>query len=187
MLVAICVCLLQASVEAGRQCALSEKIVRFHIIASSDADDDQALKMRVRDAVMPELEKILAGADSVEEAERRIDGNRESILSAALSASEGECVSLLFGQENYSFRQTEYYALPAGEYSSLRLVIGEGKGHNWWGVIFPQLDAASGYAEAMKLLDDDELRLILEEDGFELRFRFLEVLEELLDWIEKQI
>ncbi len=186
LLFALCVCLCQATVEAGRHSALSEKIVRLHVIAASDEPEAQALKMRVRDAALAEIEPLLASARTATEAEAAIEKSSECILAAAREAAEGESVELIFGRENYTYRETASYALPAGEYSSLRIILGGGEGHNWWGVIFPQLDSSGGYAEAVNLLSEDELALICEEDGFELRFKFLEALEKLRLWFEKR-
>lgn len=179
LLFALCISLCQGTLELGRQSALSEKVIRLHVIASSDEAEAQALKMRVRDAVTDCLKPLLTGAGSAAEAGEIIEENRGALLAAAVEAAEGERVELLWGRESYGYRQTESYALPAGEYNSLRFVIGEGEGHNWWGVIFPQLDASGGYAEAAKLLDEDELELIYEDDGCQVRFKLLEVLQRL--------
>ena len=183
LLLALCISLCQASVEAGRQSALSEKLIRLHVIAASDSEEAQALKLKVRDAVTGELAALLAQADSGAEAEALIDRSSPKLLSAARKAAGGESVELVFGRESYPFRRAEGYSLPAGEYSSLRIIIGEGAGHNWWGVIFPQLDAAGGYAEAAKLLSEEELSIIYESDSYELRFRFLELLQQLRAWL----
>lgn len=185
LLFALCISLCEATVEVGRQSALSDKVIRLHVIASSDAQEAQELKLRVRDAVTELLTPLLARAESAAAAREAIEEQSEAILTAASKAAEGENVELLWGRESYGCRQTENYALPAGEYDSLRIVIGEGEGRNWWGVIFPQLDSGSGYAEAVKLLEEDELALIYEEDGYELRFRFLEILERLRMWLDK--
>lgn len=177
LLFALCISLCHATLETGRQSALSEKIIRLHVVASSDEAGAQALKMRVRDAVTDCLAPILAEADSTEEVGRLIEDKRDELLAAAVDAAQGESVELLWGRESYGYRQTEAYALPAGEYNSLRFIIGEGEGQNWWGVIFPQLDASGGYAEAAKMLSEDELELIYEDDGYQLRFKLLEVLQ----------
>ena len=184
LLLALCLSLCEATVEAGRQSALSEKIVRLHVIAASDSAEAQAKKLEVRDAVLPLLSGLMSEAGSAAEASALIESRRAEIISAAQKAAGEQSVELRFGRESYGSRQTERYALPAGEYNSLRIILGEGEGRNWWGVIFPQLDAAAGYAEAAKILGEDELALIYEEEGVELRFKFLEVLEWLRAMLE---
>jgi len=184
LLLALCVSLLEASVEVGRQSALSEKIVRLHVVADSDTAEAQALKIRVRDAVLAEIEPLLVEVDSAGEALRRIEEGRDDIVSAAARAAGGEQVELRLGRESYGYRQSGSYALPAGEYNSLRIILGEGEGHNWWGVIFPQLDTSGGYAEAAKYLSDEELAIVFEEDSVTVRFRFLEILEKLRLWMK---
>jgi len=178
LLLALCISLCEAAVHAERAEHIADNVLRFHVIAASDEPEDQALKLRVRDAVLPAVEDMLDGAVSSAEAAERINAGRDELLAAARQAAEGQQVELLLGRESYDRRSTESYVLPAGDYTSLRIVIGAGEGHNWWGVIFPQLDAAGGYAEAMNALDEEELRLIYDEDGVIVRFRFLELLEE---------
>ena len=179
LLLALCFSLCQAALAAGQQSVLSEKIVRMHVVASSDTPEDQELKMRVQSAVAEELVPLLAGVDSVQQAGEIIEENSPRLLAAAAAAAGGEDVEIVWGRESYGFRRSENYSLPAGEYDSLRIIIGSGEGHNWWGVIFPQLDAG-GYAEASKLLEEDELALIYEEGGLEVRFRILELLQSLI-------
>lgn len=184
LLLALCISLCWGIVESGRQTALSEKIIRLHVIASGDSDDEQALKMRVKEAVVDCLQAIMDEAENVTEAAEIIESRRKDILSAATSAAEGEDVELIFGKTRYDSRYAEGYALPAGEYTSLRIVIGQGAGRNWWGVIFPQLGSGStvDHAEAVSLLDSDELALIHGEGGYEVRFKLLELLEKLREW-----
>ncbi len=183
LLLAVCVALCEASLDAARTQEMSEKIIRFHVIAESDEPEAQARKLEVRDAVLPLLTELLERAQHPGEAAELIEENRDVILAAAENAAGNRRVELVFGRESYGYRQTESYALPAGEYNSLRLIIGEGGGHNWWGVIFPQLDASIRYSEAVKILEDDGLSLLFEEEGTQLRFRFLEMLEQLRLWL----
>lgn len=184
LLIALCLCLCQAAAESGQQQALSEKILRMHVVAASDAPCDQALKIRVRDAVAPLLEEALENCSNLGEAEKRIEENRRSILAAACEAANGEKVEMSLGREGFSYRRSGICALPAGEYSTLRLIIGEGQGHNWWGVIFPALDLSGGYVQASEYLSEEELSLICEEDGVEVRFRLLELLEKLREMLK---
>ncbi|MBQ8264596.1 MAG: stage II sporulation protein R [Oscillospiraceae bacterium] len=184
LLLAVCVALCEASLDAARTQEMSEKIIRFHVIAESDEPEAQARKLEVRDAVLPLLTELLERAQHPGEAAELIEENRDVILAAAENAAGNRRVELVFGRESYGYRQTENCALPAGEYNSLRLIIGEGGGHNWWGVIFPQLDASTRYSEAVKILGDDGLSLLFEEEGTQLRFRFLEMLEQLRLWLK---
>ena len=179
LLIALCICLCEASVEAGRQSGISEKIVRMHVVADSDLPEAQQRKERVRTALEPMVSELMAEAESTGEAVEKLRLNEAELLAAARGAAGGEDVELIFGRETYPCRQTEHYALPAGEYTSLRIILGSGEGHNWWGVIFPQLDASAAYSEAMNVLDEEELRLIYDEDGVIVRFRFLELWEQL--------
>lgn len=179
LLLALCFALCEAALDAGRASDLSENIVRMHVVAASDEAGAQELKIRVRDAVLAVVEPILAEADSAAGAQQLLTAHSDAILSAAESAAEGESVALSLGRAAYGLRRTENYALPAGEYTSLRITIGEGQGHNWWGVIFPRLDVSGGYAEAAKYLSEDEMAIIFEDEGITLRLRFLEILEKL--------
>lgn len=178
LLLALCFCLCEASVEAGRRSGLSEGIIRLHVIADSDDEAAQELKLRVRDAALPEIYAAMENAESAAEAERALREGRDAILAAAESAAGGENVELLLGRERYGYRETEDYALPAGEYTSLRIIIGEGAGHNWWGVIFPQLEAVGEYVPASALPFEKEMALILEDEGLEIRFYLLELLRD---------
>lgn len=183
LLIAMCFTLCQGALAARQQEALSDKILRMHVVAHSDEPQSQQLKMQVQRAVAERLVPLLDGVDSPEEAGEIIEENSHELLAAAAKAAEGEDVELIWGRESYGFRRREDYSLPAGEYNSLRIVIGSGEGQNWWGVIFPQLDSG-GYAEAAKMLEEDELALIYEEEGLCLRFRILEILRELVNRIK---
>lgn len=186
LLLALCISLCWGIVESGRQAALSDKIIRLHVIAAGDSVSQQQLKMQVKEAVVDCLAPMIARAESVSEAAALIEKGRDDILTAAASAAEGENVELIFGRARYDSRYAEGYALPAGEYTSLRILIGEGAGQNWWGVIFPQLTASEAveYSEEVSLLDSDELALIHSEEGWEVRFKILELLEKLREWFD---
>lgn len=187
LLMALCVTLCAGVFQSGRQAALSEKIVRLHVIASGDSAEEQSVKMQVKQAVTGILQPLMEQAQSAEQARELIELSRDEILSAACLAAPGEDIELIFGQEDYGTRYGEGYALPAGEYTSLRIIIGSGEGHNWWGVIFPQLtptDAAE-LSEAVSLLDEEELELICGGEKYEISFKFLEILQAIRLWLGK--
>ena len=117
-------------------------LIRLHVIANSDSDEDQALKLKVRDAILEETKALGLGEDK-QCAEGVLNANLGRLESAAKKVIEAEGytydVSASLGQEKYPERSYEDFVLPAGSYTSLRIIIGEGAGHNWWCVLYPNL------------------------------------------------
>ncbi len=176
--------------EAGE---LSEKLVRLHVVANSDTDADQELKLRVRDAVLELLRGRLEGVSDAGEAREVIGNSLPDIESAARKVieSEGRAYSVAATLCREGFPTTEYenFALPAGEYLSLRVKIGAAAGHNWWCVVFPPIcDAGEIDAETAAAigLTDDEARLITADSpGYVVKFRVMEWLNSLLDFFDR--
>ncbi len=169
-----------------------EDVLRLHVIAESDGAEDQALKLKVRDAVLAYVAEEVAECETFEEAYERVDAHRAGILRAAencLRENGADCtVQILLGEEKYPRRDYGNAVLPAGVYPSLRVVLGEGKGQNWWCVLFPTL--CLGFAsEENASADEDcvevgftpaEYRIITGHAGkYKVRFRILEILSEL--------
>lgn len=172
--------------EAG----VYDSVIRLHVLANSDSDEDQALKLTVRDAVLEKTEELLAGVETREEAEEILQKSLSEIEAAAARAlTEHGCadgVSVTLSREKYPRRTYEGLAFPAGEYLSLQVKIGNAEGHNWWCVLFPPmcLSAAACDREAVCLsagLTEEQYRLITESESgkYKLRFKILEVAEEL--------
>lgn len=181
LLVSLCVSLCWGTAAQAGQSRLTEGIIRLHVIAESDEPAEQELKMRVSGAVTDYLTPLLGECDTPEQAQQLINENLTGIESAALSQSDGRPITVNFGRAAYGTRVAGDCTLPAGNYNSLRVVIGAGAGHNWWGVIFPQLTAetVSEQGSAVSLLGEDNVKLITEgEEGFAVRFKVLEWLEE---------
>lgn len=178
LLIALCITMCHGVYLSARQEKLCKNVVRLHVIAQSDERYEQELKARVRDGVLGALQPILQGAESSESVRRAIEESLETIEEAALAASEGRAVRVELSRQSYPARYTGTYALPAGEYDSLRVIIGEGRGHNWWGIIFPYLvsDSVEEASEAVKILGGDTFALI-SEDGYatEYKFRIFEI------------
>ena len=164
----------------GRQTDLSDRLIRLHVVAASDDEGEQALKLRVRDAVLAYLRPTLAELDDADRAAMVLEDRLEEIAGVAGGASEGRPVRVSLEREWFPLRQYEGFALPAGEYRSLRIVLGEGKGHNWWCVVFPPLcEQVIAPEQARTVMGGDNFSLIAEEEGYELRFRLLELWGEL--------
>ena len=179
----------------AERAALADKVVRLHVLANSDSGEDQALKLQVRDAVLSAADGLIAPGGSLEEAEAAIV---EAL--PALAAAGAQVV----GQEGYSYPVTASlehnvwfptktytdFALPAGEYTALRVVIGEGGGQNWWCVVFPPLCLGSVTETAAETaleggLDSGEVALITgESEGYVVKFKAMELLEDFRGWVE---
>lgn len=167
------------------QQALAEDVLRLHVLANSDSEADQALKLEVRDAVLAQAGTYLEGVTSQEEAQRRLTNSLQPLAEtgAQVVAQKGYDYSVTVSLEETWFptKQYEDFALPAGTYTALRVVIGEGAGQNWWCVVFPPLclGAVSESVEstaAMAGLSEGEISLITGEDeGYVVKFKLLEL------------
>ena len=186
LLLALCFTLLCGTWAQGRQQVLAGKLVRLHVIAASDADEAQAVKLQVRDAVLAYLEPKLADVTDVDAAQEIIAANLDGVAQAARTVTP-DAVTVTLGPERYPTREYETFSLPAGVYTSLRVTLGAGEGHNWWCVIFPPLCMESSLSDrAVETLSDDDVKLITEDgDGYVLRFRLLELWGKLTELLEK--
>ncbi len=171
------------------QQALSEKLIRLHVVANSDSEADQAIKLQVRDAVLAVTEPLMEGAEdpyaALSDALPEIESAAVNCL-AALGVADPVTVTL--GQEAYPTRVYESFSLPAGQYTSLRVTIGAGEGHNWWCVVFPSICFAATStdlesAAATAGFSDGEVQLITEPDSYQLKFKAMEWVEQLRQWL----
>lgn len=185
--VLLCLCLLAALPVNGEE-AIYGQVVRLHILANSDSDADQALKLEVRDAILRTHGSALR-AGSEEEAEAQIRAAMPAIQRTAeetvAAAGYTYPVRVTFTRETYPTRYYDSLAFPAGTYPSLRILIGEGAGQNWWCVLFPPLCVGAATAAVPDAGDvppgmtDSTWRLVSEDGEREIRFRVLE-------WVEEQ-
>ena len=139
LLMALCLTLCVGLWAQKKQGELASQVVRLHVLAVDDSDYEQALKLRVRDAVLADLAPALEGVTDRDAAREILAGRLQEIAETAADAAEGRKVSVSLGPESYPLRRYEGFVLPAGTYESLRVVLGEGQGHNWWCVLFPPL------------------------------------------------
>ncbi len=179
LLISLCLVLCTASWAQAKQSSVSEGLVRLHVIAHSDDEYEQALKLRVRDAVLSCISPALSDAQSPGEAQAIIRSMLPELTDAAAKTAEGRKIEVTLGEEPYPTRVYENFTLPAGVYHSLRVIIGDGEGHNWWCIVFPPvcLDAVSR-DKLQSVLSRDDYELI-DGDGYELRFRIIELWEKL--------
>lgn len=169
--IGLCVAILCCTVQMHKQAQLRDKILRLHVVADSDRAEDQAVKLRVRDAV---LAQSISRVPDVEEMQR-IEAAARQCLQACGSE---ETVRVSYTRMYFETREYPGFSLPAGSYDALRVVIGEGKGKNWWCVVYPSL--CTDLAAAEGELTEDELALIRKEGkNFLVRFKIAEWIGEL--------
>ena len=165
-----------------------EKLIRFHVIANSDTEEDQELKLKVRDEIISYLQPKLENSSSIEESEKIITSEYDNLQSISRETilDNGYEYDVKVGIEysNFPTKQYSNVILPAGEYKALKVVIGEGKGKNWWCVMFPPLcfvDEENGVIDKstdeklQSVLDEEEYNLITtknKEEGNVVQFKF---------------
>ena len=169
---------------------LYQSVVRLHVLANSDSDEDQNLKLIVRDKVLEKATSLLSECNSQKEAQTIIESNLYVFESVAQSTviSEGYEyeVSIKLSDEEYPTKSYESCCFPSGNYLSLQILIGEAKGQNWWCVLFPPLclSAASEGSEAFAEvgLTGEQYNVITETENpkYKVRFKLLEVFDSAL-------
>lgn len=174
----------------GQQKALAEQMVRLHVVANSDSEEDQAVKLLVRDAVLAEAGPWLEGAVSREEAMKILSSRLPELAQiGAKTAGKGVEVTASL-EEDVWFPTKEYedFALPAGKYTTLRITLGEGEGHNWWCVVFPPLclgSVSETVAEKAGNFTEGQVSLITgESEGYVVKFKAMELWDEFSSWLE---
>lgn len=171
-----------------RQQQLAGRMVRLHVIANSDSEEDQALKLEVRDAVLEQAAGYLDGVSDVEQAALVLSEHLEELSAVGQVVVDREGysypVSAALETTHFPTKTYEDFALPAGDYQALRVIIGDGEGQNWWCVVFPTLcvSAASTWEDTAVsggLTEDDVALMRGEEEGYVLRFKCLELWDRL--------
>ena len=176
-------CFLAGAMQQEQQ-IFAEKLIRLHVVANSDAAEDQNEKLNVRDAVLAITEPLVQ--ESQDPRQALADALPE--IKTAAEACLAECgsnktVTVSLGKERFPTRYYDGFALPAGVYPSLRVTIGEGKGQNWWCVAFPSV-CFCATAEEMETaataagFTEDEFRVMAEDNGYVLKFKIWELLGE---------
>ena len=170
------------------QKSLAAKTLRLHVVANSDSPEDQEQKLQLRDHVLRELRDITWECDDLESVENAVamvlPQLRESAKNYLVRNGSSYDVSATLCIESFDTREYDTFSLPAGEYHTLRIVIGEGQGKNWWCVVFPTLCHAA---------DSEELEHMAQEGGYgEGELAFIQRTEpkyrlqfKVLEWIKK--
>ena len=174
---------------SASESALAGRVLRLHVIANSDSDSDQARKLLVRDAVLARASQLLEGAEGRQEAEEALAPHLDELARAGEAAlartGRQDPVTVTLTDQWFPTREYDGFSLPAGRYRALKVTVGQGKGQNWWCVVFPPLCLASVEEERVEtaaegILRDDQIALITGRDqGYVLKFRLIEWWQEL--------
>ncbi len=172
---------------------IAGKIIRFHVRANSDAQLDQELKLKVRDAVGSCMQPMLSGVSDIEKSRKIIKASLPKIERTAEEtiAAQGFSYSVTASLAAVEFPEKTYgsYTFPAGIYEALEVVIGEGKGQNWWCVMYPNLCFYNSVYEVVdekaeksleRALTKEEYESLMENKNYEVKFAFL-------DWLKEKI
>ena len=164
-----------------------DSCVRLHVIANSDSQSDQELKLKVRDKLLEYVSEY--DVNSKETALIRLNEDKTTLETIAKEVVEENGyaydVKIEIGLENYPRREYEGFSLPAGEYTSVRVIIGEGKGENWWCVLYPPLctQAALSYDKDACIevgLSSGQYDLITGANGrYKVKFKIVEMAAEI--------
>lgn len=160
--------------QTSHQPQIASEVLRFHVIANSDSEEDQSLKLKVKEAVLTSLRPKLANAKTAKEAEEIIASNMEEIQLVAdeVIASEGYTYKSkgVLGKTAFPVKQYGDMIFPAGEYEAFRILLGEAEGKNWWCVMFPTLCYVDETYDVITEENKEQFKEILTEEEYESLF-----------------
>lgn len=166
---------------------LQENVLRMHILANSDSVEDQELKLKVRDALLENSEKIFGDCNTIDEAEVQVSQKLDLIQEIAkrVIVENGYDYSVTAELTNMQFDDRTYdnLIMPSGYYDAIRITIGSAEGHNWWCVMYPAMCVSAVTEEntnvAQNYFDDTTIDMLENHNKYELKFKFIEWLENL--------
>lgn len=168
--------------EQQLQKEISQEVLRFHVLANSDSPEDQAEKLRVKEAVVKKLQPVLAEASSREETEKLVTEQMDGIQKEAFALVKPRNVRVSLETDWFPEKTYGDCTFPPGEYEALRIEIGEAKGRNWWCVLYPGLCFTESVKGVVPQEGKEELEVLLDEDAYDfilhpkkvrIRFRWL--------------
>ena len=172
---------------------IRNNVLRLHVIADSNSDAAQKVKLLVRDAILEESGELFEGNGNIEEAQIRLSESLDTMKVVAertlrekgfTYSAEVEITECYFPTRQYG-----NVTLPAGYYNALRVVLGSGEGENWWCVMFPPMclpAASKDEARLSDVLDEKSLEIVSESEKYEERFWIVEKWYELKEWAESK-
>ena len=156
--------------DTNMQESIASKVIRFHVLANSDSDEDQALKLKVKDAVVDYLNPYMSESESLEESKEILEAHTGKLTEIAKQTIVDEgydySVNAYFCEDYFPAKSYGDVTLPAGEYTAFRIEIGEHEGKNWWCILYPPLCFIDASYGVLPDESKDLLKNVLDEDEF---------------------
>ena len=173
---------------------LNDQVIRLHVVGASNSTEDQSIKLSVRDAILERIKTLTADSTAKAEVQQILADNLDLLKEIANTvlrkAGMEQRAQVTLQKESFETREYDTFTMPAGVYDSLRIVIGDGEGKNWWCVVFPSLCNATASTEVEDVavsagLSEDLSKSITRENGYEVRFFFLDWLGRLQNFAKE--
>lgn len=159
---------------------ISNKVLRLHILANSDSTADQDIKLKLKNYFLENTTDLFIGKsveENIEIAKENTDFIENLCNDFLLSIGSDSTASVTVDKEYFDTRVYDDFTLPAGIYNSIKIEIGEGKGHNWWCIVFPSVCLSACSSSMRDYLTDEEMELI--NDGYTPKFKIVEIYEKI--------
>lgn len=187
ILLGLVITIILSTVSFAADCKnIRQSVLRMHVIANSDSQEDQDLKYKVRDAVLAAGKEYFDGSIDCTQAEEILLPNKEKLTEVAKQVIKENGfdydVEIEIGKDYFNTRTYDNsITLPAGEYEAVRVIIGEGSGKNWWCVMFPPmcLPAAESDVQIDDVLSQEETKIVKSNPKYEPRFKIIELFEKI--------
>ena len=186
----ICALLLSVSHFNAACDDLRQNVLRLHIIANSDSDADQNLKLKIRDEILNKTGDLFLNCNDLENAEKTVKENLNSFSDIANRVIEENGFNYIatasFGKSDFSTRYYDDFTLPAGEYNSLIITLGEGEGKNWWCVVYPTVCISAATKGDLKdTVKAESAQIAKGGKRYVMRFKTVEIYEKIKNYINR--
>lgn len=192
VIIGLIVSIIVSTVSFGYECEkIRNDVIRLHVIANSDSEADQRVKLKVRDALLECGKEMFSGNVDVNNAEEKLNLYKKTLIETAdkvLAENGMEYKSdISLKEEYFATRQYEEFTMPAGEYLALKVILGEGSGKNWWCVMFPPLclPAASENKDLNVVFSENGADIVGNSNKYVIKFKIVELFEEIKQKIEQ--
>lgn len=165
---------------------ISQKVLRLHVLANSDSEEDQALKLKVRDAILEKSDTLFQASENKADAMEIIAEHKADMETVARQTLESngcnDPVTVELQEVYFDTRTYGDITMPAGYYDALQVKIGAAAGHNWWCVLFPAMCVPSATSVQMEDVLSPEEMEVVEQEGYAVRFKVVEWYESVAGW-----